>query len=392
MRASLRPDAVHGWVAALALAFGHGCVRTTETEGTPRLILGAGPGTRVTRNPDGTVTRDATLRIVLDPLPPVRTDGFALPLFSPDGSMMAAQERSNADWPTLLAAPDSTRSLRATVALRETSRDATRALEGALLGRMATEQGVLVESPREDGSRWIGMLPWKSGEPVWIAQDATVQAFAAFGPRREMAVCRRPIDRAEFDLVVSRPEGVLEWPRRDGESWLLPVVAADGVYACSLRDGVLELTFLPVRPGESLTRSEAEPALLRRRLSLRGTSRMAFQAFAAVPPDRAATPLGLLFFHPDLRRMAIWNPRTDSVTLLAERSVAAMLQTDGTALVSLPDRLVMQEVPPQPGLGPLQLLPGMWLVRGLEPGGALLVGPRGDEAQVSRLRLGQPGP
>lgn len=380
------------WLAACALALLQGCVRSTETQGTPRLILGAGPGTKVIRNPDGTVTRDATLRIVLEPLPPARTDGFALPLFSPDGRMMASQERSNADWPTLLAAPDATRALRSTVGLRETARDAGRSLDGALLGRMADAQGVLVESPREDGSRWIGLAPWGAGDTVWLAQDAGVQAFAAFGPRRELAVCRRPQERTEFDLVVSRPEGVLEWPRREGESWLMPVVAADGVYACSLRDGVLELAFLPMRAGETLTRSEAEPALLRRRLSLRGTARMAYQAFAAVPPDRAATPLGLLFFHPDQRRMAIWNPRSDSVTLLAERSVAAILQGDGTALVSLPDRLVMQEVPPQPGLAPLQLLPGLWLCRGRDAQGALLAGPRGDEAQVSRLRLGQPTP
>lgn len=391
MRASRRPD-VRRAAAALALTLAAGCVRSTEAVGEPRIVLGAGPGTRVVRNPDGTLTRDATLRITLDPLPPARTDGFALPVTSPDGTRLALQERSNADWPTLLADRGSTRALSAAVTVRGTTSEAGRTADGLLLGRMASAQGVLVECPREDGARWIGLLPWKEGEPTWLAQESGVQAFAALGPRGELALCRRPPERAEFDLVVSRPEGSLTWPRREGESWLMPVVATDGVYACSLRDGVLELAFLPLRAGDTLTTSEAAPALLRKRVSLRGTERMAFQSFAAVTPDRAATALGLLFFHPDLRRMAIWNPRTDTVTLLAERSVAALLRSDGTALVSLPDRLVLQEVPPVPGLAPLQLISGLWIARGFDAQGALLVGPRADGAQVSRLRTGQTAP
>ena len=53
-------------------------------------------------------------------------------------------------------------------------------------------------------------------------------------------------------------------------------------------------------------RAEAEPALLRQRISLRGTTRNAYQMMVASGPDRAATPQGLLLFHPELRRMTLW--------------------------------------------------------------------------------------
>lgn len=375
--------------AALAAA---GCTTRTELEGPPRLVMGTGTGTVVTRSPDGSVTRDATLQIVIEPLPGLSTDGFALPLVSPDGTRLAWQASSNADWPTLLAQPDATRALRATVAGREVAAaTGWQRSESVLLGRMASMEGVLVEAPQPDGSRWVGLVPWDGGTPGWLVQDASVNAFAVLGPRGERAWCRRAVGADGFELVVDRPEGRLELPRRSGESWLMPVVGSDGIYACSLRDGVLELAYLPLRPGTSLTRSEAEPAIVRKRISLRGTPRTAYQAFTACPADRAATASGLLFFHPDLRRMAMWDPRADTMKLLAERSVAAFVQPDGSALVSLPERLVMQEMPPEPGLAPLQVVPGLWITRGRDPKGLLMLGPSKDGCQVSRLRLGGNG-
>ena len=335
------------------------------------------------------MTRDASFQLSIDPLPPVDTDGFQLPLVSPDGGRMAWQSRNNADWPTLLALPASTRALQAVVSGRALGDGAAWSQrDPMLLGRMATAAGVLVEAPQADGSRWIGLAPWDGAEPTWLVKDANVNAFAAIGPRGELAWCRRTTDQSEFDLVVERPEGRLELPRRAGESWMMPVVARDGVYAASVRDGVLELAFLPIRAGQTMNRAEAEPALLRQRISLRGTTRNAYQMMVASGPDRAATPQGLLLFHPELRRMTLWNPRNESMTLLAPGSVAAWMQSDGSAIASLPDRLVMQEVPPDPGMAPLQLIPGLWIVRGTDAEGTLLAGPGPDNCRISRLRTG----
>jgi hypothetical protein len=374
-------------LATACLVLASGCVRQSEPVGPSRLITPPTPGTVVLRGPDGAVTRDAVLQISLDPLPAVTTDGFVLPLLTPDGAGLAWQSRSNADWPTLLAQPEATRALLATV---EGRRDgaAWSVSEPLLLGRMAQAQGLLVEAPRPDGPRWIGLVGWDGSGPTWLVQDAAVNAFATLGPRGELAWCRRDPATREFDLVVQRPEGRLEWPRREGESWMMPVISAEGVYAISLRDGVLELAFLPLRAGQAMTQSQAEPALLRKRISLRGTARVAYQTMVACSPDAATPSGGLLFFHPDLRRMAFWRPAADEMRILAQRTVAAWVQPDGSALVSLPDRLVMQEMPPEPGLAPLQVLPGLWLPRGRDGSGVILLGPRENSCQVSRLRMG----
>lgn len=372
------------------------CVTRTERSGPPRVLTGGASGTVVTRNPDGSVTRDTSLQVALEPLPALDTDGFHTPILSPDGAWVVWQARSNADWPMLLAQRGASTATNAAVALRRPGggEGATRG-DDLLLGRMANAQGVVVESPQADGSRRIGLLPWTSDQPRWLEGQDEVRAFACIGPRGEWAYARRGLQAEAFDLVVERPEGRLEFPRREGESWMMPVVAQDGIYACSVRDGILELAFLPLRAGEHLTRTQAEPALLRHRVSIRATTRTAYQAFAAVPPDVATLPEGLLFFHPELRRMAAWSPGSGRMLLLAEGSVAARPGQAGSMLVTLPSSLVLQEWPPEPAMAPLQLLPGLWIPCGRSVEGTVVAAPRQGSCGLSRLRLGSeasPGP
>ncbi|NBX26447.1 MAG: hypothetical protein EBQ99_10460 [Planctomycetes bacterium] len=366
------------------------CVTSTERSGPSRVLTGNASGTVVTRNPDGSVTRDASLQVSLEPLPALETDGFHAPLLSDaDGGWLVWQARSNADWPMLLAQRGASTAVSASVALRrpEGGETASRG-DDLLLGRMATARGVLVEGPRPDGSRRVGLLPWRSETPQWLEGEGEVRAFACLGPREVWAYARRGIEAEAFDLVVERPEGRLEFPRREGESWMMPVVAPDGVYGCSLRDGILELAFLPIRSGEHLTRTQAEPAILRQRISIRATARTAYQTMAAVPPDAASLTEGLLFFHPEMRRMAVWSPRSGRVALLAEGSVAARQHAPGTMLVTLPRSLVLQEWPPEPAMAPLQVLPGLWIPCGNLAGATLVAAPRDNGCGLSRLGLG----
>ena len=111
MRRSRRAE--RSLIALTLVACASGCVREVEPSGPPRLVMGPGTRTVVTKDPEGAVTRDASFQLSIDPLPPVDTDGFQLPLVSPDGGRMAWQSRNNADWPTLLALPASTRALQA---------------------------------------------------------------------------------------------------------------------------------------------------------------------------------------------------------------------------------------------------------------------------------------
>lgn len=384
-RRDTRAPRLVGLLLTLPLA---ACVTDATPVGPPRVLTGPAPGTVITRSADGTVTRDASMRVSVEPLATLQTDGFHAPLLSPEGSHLAWQARSNADWPMLLAQRGASTAAHASVGVRSPdSSEAREAGTDLLLGRMATREGVLIESPRPDGSRRVGLLPWGETEPRWLPGEGDVRAFASIGPRGEWAYARRAVDGEHLDLVVERPEGRLEFPRREGEHWMMPVVARDGVYACSLRDGVLELAFLPLRSGESLTRSEAEPAMVRQRISIRATPRSAYQSMSVVPPDVAVTPEGLLFFHPELRRMAAWSPRTGQIRLLAEGSLAARPASPTTMLVTLPGCLALQEWPPQPAMAPLRILPGLWLPCGTADGTWVVAAPSDGSCGLGRLRL-----
>jgi hypothetical protein len=61
------------------------------------------------------------------------------------------------------------------------------------------------------------------------------------------------------------------------------------------------------------------------------------------PDDR------LVFFHPDLRRMAIWDPVDDSLALLEPESFAATLDGDTAALLAMPDGMFRQRIRPPSG-------------------------------------------
>jgi len=57
----------------------------------------------------------------------------------------------------------------------------------------------------------------------------------------------------------------------------------------------------------------------------------------------------LVFFHPDLRRMAIWDPVDDSLALLEPESFAATLDGETAALLAMPDGLFRQRIRPPSG-------------------------------------------
>src|SRR6185503_18951506 len=99
--------------------------------------------------------------------------------------------------------------------------------EPLILGRSADMQGFLVESPRQDGSRWIGKATWDSGEITWLVQDDYVNAFASLGPGGQLAWSRRAKVGDHFDLVVRDESGEWTLPA-DGTDWAMPSWSATG--------------------------------------------------------------------------------------------------------------------------------------------------------------------
>ena len=372
-----------------------GCVKQVTPLGPSRLIVNGTPSDTIVRNDSGAVTRDTSLGFRLTTLAPVQTDGFFLPLASSDGLRLAWQQESNFNWPLLTALPMSSLSARGVIAVREIDdTKPSHIWEGSyMLGRSCNSEGVLVESPQADGARWIGVLPWTGGEPQWLLHDAAVNAFASIGPRGELAWSHRNIGQREFSVTVDRPEGKFEWPSKPNESWLLPIVATDGIFAARLRDGVLELAYLPLRAGQNMTTLESRPAIIFRNISLRGSERLAYQCIGSLSPDRAVLADGsLLFFHPDLGRIVMWQPSTDTLTPLPFGTLSASATSSKQLLLSFRDRLATLSLPVDSIRGPVTLLQEPWIARapsgeGSGPGQIMLFLPTKEKCNVAILNL-----
>ena len=226
------------------------CVKQVTPLGPGRLIVNSSPSDTIVRNDSGAVTRDTSLGFQLNSMASVQTDGFFLPLASSDGMRLAWQQQSNFNWPLLLALPEASLAAHGVVAVRALDElEPAHTWNGAfMLGRSCNSDGVLVESPQSDGTRWIGVLPWEGGDARWLVRDSNVNAFASIGPRGELAWSHREIGEMEFSLTVERPEGKFEWPRKNNESWLLPIVATDGIFAAHLRDELGQFPHTKARP------------------------------------------------------------------------------------------------------------------------------------------------
>ena len=372
-----------------------GCVKQVTPLGPGRLIVNGNPSDTIVRSDSGAVTRDTSLGFRLTNLTPIHTDGFLLPLASSDGMRLAWQQESNFNWPLLTALPEASLASRGVIAVRESDAvEPSHTWKGPyMLGRSCNSEGVLVESPQADGSRWVGVLPWKGGDPKWLLQDAAVNAFASIGPRGELAWSHRKVGQREFSVTVNRPEGKFEWPRKAAESWLLPIVATDGIFAARLRDGVLELAYLPLRAGQSMTTDESRPAMIFRSISLRGSERLAYQCIGSLTPDRAVLADGsLLFFHPDLGRIVMWQPRTDTLTPLPTGTLSATATHPGELLISFRDQLAKLSLPVDSVRGPVTIMQEPWIAKapsgnGGDAGQILLFLPAATNCRVAVLNL-----
>ncbi len=371
------------------------CVKQVTPLGPGRLIVNSGGSDTIVRSESGAVTRDTAFGFQLNSMAPVRTDGFFLPLASSDGMRLAWQQESNFNWPMLLALPDAPRAVLGVVSVRALDDlEPTHTFSGAyMLGRSCNMDGVLVESPQKDGTRWIGVLPWNGSDARWLLQDAKVNAFACFVPRGELAWSHREIGERGFSLTVNRPEGKFQWPRKDNESWMFPIVASDGIFAAHLRDGVLQLAYLPLRAGQTMPTEESRSAIIQRSISLRGSEQMAYQCLGSLPPDRAVLADGsLLFFHPDYGRMAIWQPRNDTITPLPMGTLSASAKNSTQLLISSRDSLARLMMPLDSEHGPVTLVEQPWIARtpsgeGSGAGRIILFLPTAKECKIAELNL-----
>lgn len=277
-------------------------------------------------------------------------DGRTLPLVSPDGYFVATQVGAAAAWDALLGAPGARAIPSCAVEIYrcdprgEVAVLQARTETGLLLGRSADEAGLLVESPRDDGARWIGRLPWIGGPVQWLVADDHVNAFACLGPQGRLAWSRRTPEASSFDLVVRVGEDQWTLEAGDGD-WLMPTWSEqpDGLFVLRLAGGRLDAVFMNASSADA-----ARQTLARLPIAQQKTARDAYQCLSSRACVQGLPPVGpvhFLFWHPGAGRMAMWRPfdSADASTLLEPGSVAAEIDRSGYILAATTDRLLLQD-------------------------------------------------
>ncbi len=347
----------------------------------------------VTQPLSSTETR---IRFQFVPVRSVAYDGFALPILSPDGCSAAVQISSAADWTTLLAAveggvPDAGQIAIAPLCANSTAPLLSVTGTDLLLGRSSDSQGFLVESPRLDGSRWIGKVGWQGGEPTWLIADEDVNAFAVLGPSGEIAWCHRKRNAEKFALTVKRGDLVHEIPPPEDGSWFAPSFSADSkfLYALRLRDGVLAACAFPI--AETISTSP----IISTDLSWRADARMAYQTLIPLRSGGDASDPRLYFFHPRFSRIAVWNPLNNHIALTSPRSAAGISISDGRMVTSSTDQLCVEPAPVEGSATDpkrtTSIVDSLWIPLGRGAGAQIIVAhPRNGSLEISRIDLDPP--
>ena len=276
----------------------------------------------------------------------IPSDGRTLPLISPDGRKAAIQSQCTASWAVRVGDPlppdgfDCT--IEAVSLVKEEAGAPISTLKGQwLLGRGADDEGYLVERPRADGGRDIGLAAWTGAVRVV------------------------------------------------GASWLMPVFGGDGtgMFAMRLNGQSLVLAWLPFADdGLPLEDATVAPGMLtvvslRANLSWVVSALEPVSGLAASPPRRER----IAFYNPDAGRMALWGPG-GRIELLTEGSFAATVVDPSNALVTLKDALIREQLATDPRKSEL-MTDGAWITRPTILSASELVGFRSDRSALEFARL-----
>lgn len=310
----------------------------------------AGSGTSVSlpAGPIGTPAKpigSSVSRVVVNVLPlgTVPYDGQVLPLVSPSGALLAVEEGDAPTWSTLIAAGDATATPGTRIAVYDISKTPITRVEhpevasGVMLGRGCDDAGVLVEQPREDGSRWIGKLAWASGRIEWLVQGRAVNAHATLTPSGELLFTRRAIGGGNAELVLRRDGGIESVRTAPDGSYEFPFADADEsvVYALVRTQGGVDIEAIRVGGGDRSTRALGA-TLARRQIVRSSDDALPYQIAASSqgalprrPGDDAPAWAACAIFHPGMRRMASFDPRGAAFAPLASDSMAAVRWESG---------------------------------------------------------------
>jgi len=367
-------------LAVLTLAVTAGCVTETARVDPVRRLgdesaaMRGAQGGQPEYAGDASVHQSFSSHVITQMLPlgQVPYDNMTLPLVSPDARFLVTQTGIAPEWKTVLAQPGATIPYTTRLEIYDISKSpesppAVSAVveEPVLLGRGCNEEGFLVEAPREDGSRWIGLAAWETGRVRWLIDDADViSAFASIGPDGQVAYSRRRVGAQQFELWVDR-HGMRSRLPTAGADWLMPSWAPslnnpDGLFVLRLSDDRLDLVHLSAASERTMRRT-LKPIPL---ATQNATISTCYQTVVA-QPYMAAQPTTrdeFIYFHPTRLRATLWRPG-QAPTTLASKSMGAVVDPDNDqfVLVTLGEFLGRHPIA-TPGT-PSRILPGTHIPR-----------------------------
>jgi len=358
-------------VATGLLLVATGCTERIETDSSRFDLDGIPPQLPPLIAPEVLDERAGRAGLVAEavPLGFANADGVSPPVVAPNGRFLAVQRAPAPGWVDLVGWRAEMPSPAPAIALIPIEEETglgplTVPREPLLLARGATDEGVLVESPRPDGGRRIGLAAWEDGEVEWLVEDDGVAAMATLGADGSLAWCRseRVGDPASLRLL-DRDGELREWLPPPESTWMLPSFSGDGsrLFALLLEDGRARLASFDLRNPEAGIETWA--------FSDRIDAPAALRAVLATGPD--ASPPGeasWLLLHPEWNALARWHPGEGRIDRLPAGTFAFTARLPSGRILADTDgiwhvRDGLDEAAPRLDL----LLEGPWIPRVIRP-------------------------
>jgi len=269
--------------------------RVAEPTARPAPTLPSGP----IASPAKGRTTISRVSVNVAPIGEIEYNGLQLPLISPDGKKAVSQLGTAPAWETLIGEVDAPPAPAATFLAHALSREGLKLIEwieqpqsGVLLGRMADDEGFLIEWPREDGSRWIGKTNWATGSTQWLVQGADYAMHGVLTPSGELMFARRSITDNRIALVVRSRDGSEIARFADDGDYLapLPYMAEDLVYALRASSRGVDVEAIRLRRNGE-TAAAFGSTLARQNLTGEASLAAAFQLLMTVAPSLPAEAL-----------------------------------------------------------------------------------------------------
>ena len=374
----------------LILAVASGCVQTSRDVTSSRLLT-----------PDQTSqnqrleARDTSASLSLTPLGSIRYDDDCLPLISPDGSRLAVRSGgSPPSWAMKCARNGEVLPPVTKIHIYDITETAkiVHTLSGTyLLGKGINSEGFLIEEPRRNGSRRIGLANWSDGKIQWIVDDEYVNAFGDIDENGTIAYSRRLPDEPGFELVIKGQGSQWVLPSKWERSWVDPVLAPDGetIFVFRHGDGILELGW-----GRFYEDVPLDVTIQTRLLSDRVNPRSQHEVLVGFSGNDASPPgeyPRIVFRHPGIGRIIEWTAQSGIARPFPEGTLAATMLGQDRGVAALNDALKIIELPQLQQASPVEitLMEEMGIPRklGSKTDEIILLRPRNGRFELTKMTL-----